>query len=148
MAKKRTAEQVLERDEVGRKRCYDCFEWKKENCFNIRSNERDGLARICKDCRAIQRISSQYNVSVEWVRRQLADLDGRCPICTDNVDVWCVDHDHACCPESKKSCGRCVRGLVCGRCNVGIAMFRDRPEVLEVAAQFLRTKRALDRVPF
>jgi hypothetical protein len=32
------------------------------------------------------------------------------------VSVWCflcVDHDQACCPDEKRSCGNCIRGLLC-----------------------------------
>lgn len=30
--------------------------------------------------------------------------------------TWNVDHNHACC-EGKRSCGWCVRGLLCHTCN-------------------------------
>jgi hypothetical protein len=33
-----------------------------------------------------------------------------------------VDHDHACCP-GRRSCGKCIRGLLCHWCNGAIGWF-------------------------
>jgi hypothetical protein len=58
---------------------------------------------------------------------------------TGNGDLRaCVDHDHACCPGAK-SCGKCVRSLLCASCNKGIAMFADEPQRLDAAAAYLRS---------
>ena len=38
-----------------------------------------------------------------------------------------VDHDHACCPGAK-SCGKCVRGLLCVRCNRATGLLKDSAE--------------------
>jgi hypothetical protein len=47
-----------------------------------------------------------------------------------------IDHDHACCP-GRKSCGRCVRGLLCARCSAGIERFRDNAEIMRSAADYV-----------
>lgn len=47
-----------------------------------------------------------------------------------------VDHDHSCCPGNK-SCGKCIRGLLCINCNRGLGMFQDDPVLLNRAIDYL-----------
>lgn len=50
-----------------------------------------------------------------------------CMTCT-KYKARAVDHDHKCC-LGKTSCGRCVRGLLCGNCNTILGRQRDDAEV-------------------
>jgi hypothetical protein len=39
-----------------------------------------------------------------------------------------IDHDHACCPDTKsakRSCGKCVRGWLCNGCNIALGILQD-----------------------
>lgn len=40
-----------------------------------------------------------------------------------------VDHDHACCP-GERSCGACIRGVLCYVDNVHFERFLDSPRVV------------------
>lgn len=61
--------------------------------------------------------------------------DGKCWICL-TVEGTSFDHDHACCP-GLGSCGKCVRAWLCKQCNSALGGFRDDPDVVERAQQYL-----------
>lgn len=46
-----------------------------------------------------------------------------------------VDHDRGCCPGSR-SCGKCIRGLLCRPCNGGTGI-ADDPVLLRAKARYL-----------
>jgi hypothetical protein len=50
-----------------------------------------------------------------------------CQICGDKPKdrPLHVDHDHACCLPEKITCGKCVRGVVCGKCNMTIGKYEQ-----------------------
>ena len=80
-----------------------------------------------------------------WLRLM---ADPTCPLC--GVDLvtpvvnrsgkyqalLAVDHDHGCCP-GERSCGKCVRGLVCRDCNAMLGLARDNADSLRRAASYL-----------
>lgn len=85
--------------------------------------------QLCDRCR---RLRYCYKVDRAWVRHKLQEQDG-CSGChtTDSGGKdWCIDHDHACCPGSAKSCGACVRGVLCSLCNMALGSARDDAWVL------------------
>ena len=64
---------------------------------------------------------------------------GGCAICgglNATGRALAVDHDHSCCP-GEKSCGACVRGLLCDNCNHALGKLKDRVELLRKAISYL-----------
>lgn len=51
-------------------------------------------------------------------------------------DSVCVDHDRRCCP-GKKSCGKCVRGLIHRNCNLVLGYANDDSKILQSAIEYL-----------
>ena len=87
-----------------------------------------------------------YNVTLERYWELHEAQGGACAICqraTGKARRLAVDHDHACCP-GPRSCGACVRGLLCGPCNQLLGRMRDAPAVFERAATYLRKGRTND----
>jgi hypothetical protein len=71
------------------------------------------------DWRWRQYLWTQYRITPERYLAMLEAQNGVCGICRKppGAKRLHVDHDHACCPQSGRSCGECVRGLLCFRCN-------------------------------
>ena len=47
-----------------------------------------------------------------------------------------IDHNHKCC-SGKRSCGECVRGLLCMACNKAIRQVEMFPEWCDAALAYL-----------
>lgn len=57
------------------------------------------------------------------------DQDWRCLICKQIPPLLVVDHCHT---------GGHLRGLLCQQCNSGLGFFKDDPERLQAAIEYLR----------
>lgn len=88
-----------------------------------------------------------YGISLTEYNRMLAEQNGCCAIChkpetttrRGKLRTLGVDHDHSCCPGSR-SCGKCIRGLLCSRCNGGLGCFGDDPSLLTTALEYLKIR--------
>ena len=88
----------------------------------------------------------KYKLRIEDLADMVKSQGGKCPICTrDLPDVFnfdekkynlVVDHDHACCP-GEKSCGKCVRGILCRDCNLLLGHAKDNKATLKNAIKYL-----------
>ena len=66
------------------------------------------------------RISS-YGLTQDLFNLLLEAQQNACGMCHEPFEdqqLIHVDHDHACCPKKNRSCGECVRGLLCHGCNI------------------------------
>jgi hypothetical protein len=92
-----------------------------------------------KPRRAAYRKQYLYNVDEYRWAAMWNDQNGLCAGCANPLeDSVQIDHDHRCCDENR-SCGECVRGLLCGPCNRSIAQARHNPEILRQLAEYLES---------
>jgi hypothetical protein len=81
-----------------------------------------------------------YHLSEEHFQKMLIEQEHRCAICFavfTEENPPCVDHDHRCCSKKAKSCGKCIRGLLCGACNHGLGKFREDVQNLSNAIKYV-----------
>ena len=110
------------------------LEWKK----NRRKVDREAFKR--------HDLRKMFRVSLEWYKETLGAQNGVCGICkqaetqihpvTKEVCNLAVDHNRACCPGNK-SCGQCVRGLLCAKCNQALHKVEKIPMWLYHASDYL-----------
>lgn len=119
-------------------------EWRKQNRAKLAAQKRDYYKRHPemakrKSHRAAVR---HHGITLRQWDEMLIAQCGRCAICEGPMTDPCVDHDHACCDGEASNCGKCVRGLLCRRCNSILGYAGDVPNVLTAAIHYLRIHEA------
>lgn len=147
------------------KRCKKCSKTKSITNFGHHPQTRDRRRPECNTCHAdrmrayrkrrleedpeVFRRQRQatirkylYGITQEQYDAMLEAQGGGCAICGSPESgiagrtTLLVDHDRSCCPGDR-TCGKCVRGILCNPCNVGLGRFKDSPSLLERAAAYV-----------
>lgn len=106
----------------------ESLRWANSNPEKVVENNRRGRLR-------------RHNMTLERYDELLASQGGGCAICgitapTGKRSNFDIDHDHRCCPGAY-SCGECIRGLLCNRCNTLIGRASEDLAILEAAIRYL-----------
>lgn len=115
-------------------------------CYRTEQRQRAAERRLLNpDKHRISVRNSKYNITNEIYDSLLNKQDNKCAICHkefSNISKfhkpW-VDHDHKCCPLGR-SCGKCIRGLLCANCNKFLGHINDDPKIADRMGNYLRNK--------
>lgn len=115
--------------------CKECASAKAK----VRNNSPKGRVAFeeGRETRRIALIWARYKISEEDYLVMIESQNGRCKICCRVTLEWHIDHDHKCCPQKGSSCGKCIRGLLCSKCNRALGLLYDNEEVLGRTVLFL-----------
>lgn len=117
--------------------CISCKIWKDLDSLN-KAPGKDNW--FCKDCKRARTTVYLREINTGWTdeeyEKAFIEQDGCCAICgthhTEMKKGMAADHCH--------ETGR-KRKLLCVRCNVGLGYFKDNPEYLKKAVQYLEENR-------
>lgn len=122
----------------------------KACCSEIKANDRkkkklEDLDQVRLDD-WVNNLRKNFGLTPERWFAMLEDQDGVCYICkqpesilvpgSDEVRRLSVDHDRSCCP-GYKSCGACIRFLLCNSCNVFVGRLEVNKNILNEALQYI-----------
>lgn len=147
---KDSAETILKKKE----RMKGCVSPMKGKChseeYKQKMRERVGVkspgwrgGRMAKNTRYF--ILDRYGLTTEQYQELSDKQNGVCAICKKPEIIrrnLSIDHDHRCCPHHK-SCGKCIRGLLCYRCNQALGLLNDDVFIIESAKLYLSRQRAV-----
>ncbi len=138
--------------------CIKCSENKSLDLFVKAVDCIDGRSGVCKKCKTEQvtryyldnpekklekkkkdRISKtnwkSHHISEEKYNEMLSLYEGKCYICK-NKNATDIDHNHNCC-NGAKSCGKCIRGILCNNCNTALGVLEKNRQNLNFMLQYI-----------
>lgn len=137
------------------KTCNVCNQEKQFENFSPFKQSKDGRSSVCKVCAATRTRQWQkdnperyklnqrrtnlakHGLTPDMYDELVTKQNNQCATCFRTSDKNLhIDHDHNCCPGGY-SCGKCIRGLLCGNCNTSLGLVRDDPEVLKNMLKYL-----------
>jgi hypothetical protein len=140
---------LKQKDNLGRKQCPHCKEWKSIDKYQKNISRRDGFQSYCKSCfkenyrlrtpqqRRAAYIHKKYGLTWEKYLSMLELQDNKCAICNRFIESMGklnlktaahIDHNH----QTKK-----INGLLCHWCNCGLGYFGDDLALIEKAKDYL-----------
>lgn len=143
------------------KTCNKCGQDKDLDSFCKGKQYKDGRKNICKRCHTDYMIQyyknnpnkkaakirlntqkrpnwSRHHLSQEEYQKLFDLYSGKCHSCHER-DAINIDHDHSCC-KGTRSCGKCVRGILCSQCNTALGLMNDNPEMIKKLKQYAELK--------
>ena len=81
----------------------------------------------------------KHGTTKEAFMALIEEQGNACAIC-EQPGTWetlVIDHDHSCC-DKQFSCGNCIRGALCRKCNTAIGLFLDDLQLMNKAADYLK----------
>lgn len=117
--------------------CKTCNEEKQLSEYYNNGRWKQGSCKPClikKNNKVAQKnhLKRKYNLSLEEFNEKLQNQNYCCALCgktqEEEKSNLCVDHDH----ETGK-----VRDLLCRVCNRALGLFKDNPQLLRLAAEYI-----------
>lgn len=122
------------------KQCRICEQLKPYSEFSGTNKQMESYCFECKKFMGTERVLKRYGLDVESYMQMFNGQGGVCGICKkpeNDGRRLSVDHDHSCCAGTN-SCGKCIRGLLCSRCNKTLGMIEDNTDYLNAMIEYLQ----------
>lgn len=131
------------------KTCCKCKIPKDLKEYNKDKSRPDGLEPTCRACKSAVRnkdkeksgkLFNKFGITLEQYKDILKLQNNKCAICEISIEThlnlrqtyFPVDHCH--------TTGK-IRGLLCDKCNRGIGLLQDNPDILQKAIDYLQNNK-------
>lgn len=129
--------------------CIECKVEKPVSDFFRDKENKTGYKNQCKVCKYTRRnkigrketktqrrkwmLKSVYGITAQQFESMVIEQNNKCKLCGASAETGAyktlyVDHNHV--------TGK-IRSLLCGYCNTGLGMFKESPELLIKASQYV-----------